>query len=93
MEQLVTQLDFLTGTEGEYLGIKYRWTKDDEDHQLLVLFDGEQEEVVWQAKQLLTDETKREGYAGVVKLAIKGYRDHKQSAARFEEVRQKYARH
>ena len=41
MEQLVTQLDFLTGTEGEYLGIKYKWTKDDEDHQLLILIDGE----------------------------------------------------
>ena len=63
MEQLVTQLDFLTGTEGEYLGVKYKWTKDDEDHQLLVLVDGEQEVVVWQAKRLLTDEKRREGYS------------------------------
>ena len=92
MEQLVTQLDFLTGTEGEYLGIKYKWTKDDEDHQLLILIDGEQEVVVWQAKRLLIDEKKREGYAGVVRLAIKGYREHKQSVARFEEVRKKYVR-
>ncbi len=93
MEQLVRNYDFLTGTGGEYLGVKYKWTKDDEDHQLLVLFDGEQEEVVWQAKQLLTDSTKREGYEGVAKLAVKGYLYQKQSAARFEEVRQKYARH
>jgi hypothetical protein len=56
MEQLVTQLDFLTGTEGEYLGIKYKWTKDDEDHQLLILIDGEQEEVVWQAKNGIQDD-------------------------------------
>lgn len=93
MEQLVRNYDFLTGTEGEYLGVKYKWTKDKEEHQLLVLMDGEQEEVVWQAKRLLTDSTKRDGYEGVAKLAVKGYLHQKQSAARFEEVRKKYARH
>ena len=93
MEQLVRNYDFLTGTEGEYLGVKYKWTKDNENHQLLVLFDGEQEVFVWQAKRLLTDERKREGYQGVVRLAVKDYLVYKQSSSRLKEVRKKYVRH
>lgn len=53
MESITKQPDFLTGTEGEYLGIKYKWTKDAEDHQLLILIDGNKETVVWKNKETL----------------------------------------
>lgn len=92
MEQLVDKYDFLTGTEGEYLGVKYKWTKDDEDHQLLVLVDGECEVVAWQAAKLLTNEKRRTGYQSVVKLAVRDHLRNKQSKARLMEVRRKYVR-
>lgn len=84
--------DFLTGTEGEYLGVKYKWTKDDEGHQLLVLVDDEQENLAWKTKKLLTDTNALEAYQAVVRLAVKDYLLHKQSKDRLKEVREKYAR-
>lgn len=92
MEQLVDKYDFLTGTEGEYLGVKYKWTKDDEDHQLLVLVDEECEVVAWQTEKLLTNENRRAGYQSVVRLAVRDHLRHKQSKARLMEVRRKYVR-
>lgn len=92
MEQLVNQYDYLTGTEGEYLGVKYKWTKDAEDHQLLMVVDEDQEYLAWKAKKLLTDTTEVKAYQTVVRLAVKDHLLHKQSKARLKELRKKYAR-
>lgn len=92
MEQLLYKYDFLTGTEGEYLGVKYRWTKDENDHQLLVLVDEECEVVAWQTERLLTNESRRVDYQSVVRLAVREYLRNKRSKARLMEVRRKYVR-
>ena len=89
MESITKQPDFLTGTGGEYLGVKYKWTKDDEDHQLLVLVDGEQEVVAWQGRKLLTKTDNRYLYRLMVEQVVENYLNHKASQARLKELAEK----
>ncbi len=90
MEQLVRNYDFLTGTEGKYLGVKYKWTKDNENHQLLVLVDREQEVVAWQGRKLLTKTDNRYLYRLMVEQVVENYLNHKASQARLKELAEKY---
>lgn len=90
MEQLVDKYDFLTGTEGKYLGVKYKWTKDNENHQLLVLVDREQEVVAWQGRKLLTKTDNRYLYRLMVEQVVENYLNHKASQARLKELAEKY---
>ncbi len=86
MESITKQPDFLTGTEGEYLGIKYKWTKDAEDHQLLILIDGNKETVVWKTKKLLTDPEMATTYQNVVNDYIEFYLEDKKLDAELEKM-------
>ena len=56
MEQILNNYYYLTGTEGEFAGIKYLWSKDNKGHQLLILNDNGTESVAWKGKLLTCTE-------------------------------------
>ena len=89
MEQLVDKYDFLTGTEGEYLGVKYKWSKDNEDHQLLLLVDEEREVVAWQGA-LLKNKCDSHLYKLLPQMYIEGFYADKKRHELFERICQKY---
>ena len=82
--------DFLTGTEGECLGVKYRWVRDEKNHQVLMLNDNEREFVAWRGK-LLTDSTRKDSYQAIVRLTVNELLIHKKAESELMKVRQQHA--
>ena len=91
MEQLVDKYDFLTGTEGEYLGVKYKWTRDEDDHQVLLLNDNGCDLLVWKGR-LLIDVNRIDSYMAIVRLMVDELILQNESKALLVEARRKYAR-
>ena len=91
MEQLVDKYDFLTGTEGEYLGVKYKWTRDEDDHQVLLLNDNGCDLLVWKGR-LLIDVNRIDSYMAIVRLMVEELILQNESKALLVEARRKYAR-
>lgn len=82
--------DFLTGTEGECLGVKYRWLRDENDHQQLMLNDNGREFVAWRGK-LLTNFNRKDSYQALVRLAVKEHLMYKRAELELMEMRQRHA--
>lgn len=86
MEQIVNKTDYMTGTEGEYLGIRYKWTKDEDNHQLLTLYDNGTEQLIAKSNKLLTDPNMKMYYEMTTYLYIELYLKKKNINSILEEV-------
>ena len=91
MEQTINKTDLLTGNEGEYLGIQYKWSKDENGHQILTLIDnGKNYEVFKTDKPFMaTEPDMNKYYQAAVKHCIELHLDKKKLQAKLDEVTKK----
>lgn len=86
MEQTINKTEFLTGTEGEYLGVKYKWSKDQAGHQLLILVDNGVEQLVWKTDTLLDNPEMAAEYKAFAELYVKKHLEEKKLQSKLNEV-------